>query len=75
MKLLNSLFLLWLVLYFSFVNCEIRSWLVFIRKSLFQNANPQSYRAILTLIGALVLVSIKVECTLLQDFRESKKAD
>ena len=35
MKLLNSLFLLlihWLVLYFSFVNCGIRSRLLFIRK-------------------------------------------
>ena len=44
MKLLNSLFLLlihWLVLYFSSVNCEIRSRLVFIRKiNVFQNANP-----------------------------------
>ena len=41
MKLLNSLFLLlirWLVLYFSSVNCEIRSRLVFIRKvNVFQN--------------------------------------
>ena len=46
MKLLNSLFLLlihWLVLYFSSVNCEIRSRLVFIRKvNVFQNANPRS---------------------------------
>ena len=75
MKLLNSLFLLlirWLVLYFSSVNCEIRSRLVFIRKvNVFQNANPRSYyRAILSaviLIGALLLVPIKVECTLLQD--------
>ena len=70
MKLLNSLFLLWLVLYFSFVNAV--GWYLYVN---LQNANPQSYRAILTLIGALVLVSIKVECTLLQDFRESKKAD
>ena len=46
MKLLNSLILLlirWLVIYFSSVNCEIRSRLVFVRKvNVFQNANPRS---------------------------------
>ena len=47
MKLLNCLFLLlihWLVLYFSSVNCEIRSRLVFIRikVNVFQNDNPRS---------------------------------
>ena len=47
MKLLNSLIFLllipWLVLYFSSVNCEIRSRLVFIRKvNVFQNANSRS---------------------------------
>ena len=32
----------WLVLYFSSVNCEIRSRLVFIRNiNVFQNANPR----------------------------------
>ena len=50
-KLLNSLFLLlihWLVLYFSFVNCEIRSRLVFINlyvnlgKFIPKYANPPS---------------------------------
>ena len=80
MKLLNSLFLLlirWLVLYFSSVNCEIHSRLVFICKvNVFQNANPRSYyRAILSavfLIRALLLVPIKVECTLLQDHYKFK---
>ena len=46
MKLLNSYCLLlirWLVIYFSSVNCEIRSRLVFVRKvNVFQNANPRS---------------------------------
>ena len=71
MKLLISLFLLlihWLVLYFSSVNCEIRSRLLFIRKvNVFQNANPRSFLSAVILIRALLLVPIKVECTLLQD--------
>ena len=54
MKLLNSLFLLlihWLVLYFSSVNCEIRSRLLFIRKvNVFQNANPWSFLSAVILI-------------------------
>ena len=47
MKLLNKLILIaysLVVLYFSSVNCEIRSRLLFIRKvNVFQNANPRLY--------------------------------
>ena len=67
-KLLNSLFLLlihWLVLYSA--NCEIYSRLVFIRKS-----KCISFRSYFDWC-AIVLVPIKVECTLLQAFRDDGK--
>ena len=60
------------VLYFSSVNCEIRSRLVFIRKvNVFQNANPglynieHSFRSYFD--SCSIISTIKVECTLLQD--------
>ena len=67
MKLQNGLSYC-LVLYFSSVNCEIRSRLIFIRViNVFQNANPRSFLSAVILVRALLLVPIKVECNLLQD--------
>ena len=73
-KLLILLLIHLLVLYFTSVNCEICSRLVFIRTSkCIPKCSRGRNRVILSaviLIGALVLVPIKVECTLLQTFRD-----
>ena len=74
------LFISYHYIYFSSVNCEICSRLVFIRVNLNVSSSKMltrgRNRAILStviLIGALVLVPIKVECTLLQAFRDDGK--
>ena len=73
-KLLSSLFLLlipWLVLYS--VNCEICSRLVFKMYSMLTRGRNRAILSAVILIGALVLVPIKVECTLLHAFRDDGK--